>query len=66
MPDETLAERIRMLAEAARIPLGAETPARIARAVTPALTRIAAENLAMPLEVEPSTFVVVQHREVRR
>ena len=63
MPDVD-PERIRVLAEAARIPLRAESPERIARAVTPTVTRFAAENLAIPLETEPATFVVVQRREI--
>lgn len=57
-------ERIRVLAEAARVPLRTESPERIARAVTPTVTRFAAENLALALEAEPSTFVVVQRREI--
>ena len=63
MPDVD-PERIRVLAEAARVPLRAQSPERIARAVTPTVTRFAAENLALPLEAEPSTFVVVQRREI--
>jgi hypothetical protein len=63
MPDVD-PERICVLAEAARVPLRAESPERIARAVTPTITRFAAENLAIPLETEPSTFVVVQRREI--
>jgi hypothetical protein len=42
------------------VPL-AEVAARIARAVTPTVTRYAAENIAIPLETEPSSFLVVQH-----
>jgi hypothetical protein len=63
MPDVD-PERIRVLAEAARVPLRAESPERIARAVTPTATRFAAENLALALETEPSTFVAVQRREI--
>ena len=40
--------------------------ARIARAVTPMLTRFAAGAIAMPLETEPSTFVAVQHKDAGR
>jgi hypothetical protein len=54
------------MAEAARVPLGAEAPTRIAQALTPIITRFAALKLAIPLEVEPSTFVVVLRREVER
>jgi hypothetical protein len=63
MPDVD-PERIRVMAVAARVPLRAEAPARIARAVAPNIARFAAEKLALPLETEPSTFVVVQRREI--
>lgn len=64
MPDDTLPERIRLNAAAVRIGLAEDAPARIARAVTPTLTRLEAEKLAIPLEVEPSTFAVVQRGEI--
>ena len=57
-------DRIRVMADAARVPLRAEAPARIARAVAPNIARFAAEKLALPFETEPSTFVVVQRREI--
>jgi hypothetical protein len=57
-------DRIRVMAEAARVPLRADAPHRIARAVAPNIARFAAEKLALPLETEPSTFVVVQWREI--
>src|SRR5262245_18128285 len=63
MPDVD-PDRIRMMAEAARVPLRADAPARIARAVAPTVTRFGAEKLALALETEPSTFVVVQRREI--
>ena len=61
MPDVS-PERIAALAAAARVPLSDDAPARIARAVTPTVTRYAAENIAMPLETEPSSFILVQRR----
>src|SRR5262245_39271421 len=57
-------ERIRIMAEAARVPLRADAPARVARAVAPNVARFAAEKLALALETEPSTFIVVQRREI--
>jgi hypothetical protein len=57
-------DRIRVMAEAARVPLRADAPQRIARAVAPNVARFAAEKLALALETEPSTFVVVQRREI--
>lgn len=64
MPDDIDPERIRVIAAAARIPLGADSAARVARAVTPTVARFAAENFAVPFETEPSTFVVAQRREI--
>jgi hypothetical protein len=64
MPDDTLPERIRLNAAAVRVALDPDTPARIARAVTPTLARLEAEKLALPMEVEPSTFTVVQRKEI--
>jgi hypothetical protein len=62
MPDVT-PERVAALAAAARIPLAEGGAARIAGAVTPTVTRYAAENIALPLETEPSSFVVVQRKD---
>ena len=55
-----------LLAAAARVALAPDGATRIARAVTPMLTRFAAAELAMPLETEPSSFVAVQHRDAAR
>ncbi len=62
MPDVT-PERVAALAAAARVPVPDDAPARIARAVTPTVTRFAQETIAMPLETEPSSFLVVQHKD---
>jgi hypothetical protein len=64
MPQDDLPERIRLTAEAVRIALGDDAPTRIARAMEPALARLRAEKLAIPLDVEPSTFTVIQRREI--
>lgn len=66
MPDDISPERVASLAAAARVPLAPDRAARIARAVTPMLTRFAAGNIAMPLETEPSTFLAVQHKDAGR
>jgi hypothetical protein len=65
MPDVS-PDRVAALAAAARVPLAEDAPARIARAVTPTVTRYATENIAIPLETEPSSFVVVQQRDAGR
>ena len=59
-------ERVAALAAAARVPLAEGASARIAGAVTPTVVRYAAENMALPLETEPSSFNVVQHRDAAR
>lgn len=66
MPDDVTPERIAVLAAAARVPLDAAGAARVARAVNPTVTRFAAENLALPIEVEPATYVVIARKEIAR
>ena len=61
---DALLERIRLNAAATRIALSDDAPARIARAIAPTLTRLEQGRLAIPLEVEPSTFSVVQRGEI--
>jgi hypothetical protein len=61
---DDLPERIRLNAEAVRIALSADSVARITRTVTPVLERLAAEKLAVPMDIEPSTFTVIQRREI--
>jgi hypothetical protein len=59
-------ERVAALAAAARVPLADGAAARIAGATAPTIARYAAENVAMPLETEPSSFLVVQHKDADR
>jgi hypothetical protein len=66
MSDGVDPERVRLIAEATGVPLRPEAPARIARAVAPTVARFAAAKLALPFETEPSTYVVVQRREIER
>ena len=66
MPNEITSERVAMLADAARVVLAPDGASRIARAVTPTLSRFAAGDLAMPLETEPSTFVALQLKDAGR
>ena len=63
MPDEVAAERIATMAAAARVPLEAASAARVARAVTPTVTRLANEAVDFPFETEPASFVVAQRQE---
>ena len=66
MPDHVTPERIAALAAAARAPLADGAAVRIAGAVTPTVARYAAENIALPLETEPSSFLVVQIKDAAR
>jgi hypothetical protein len=66
MPDDTSPERVAALAAGSRVALSPDGASRIARAVTPMLTRFAAGAIAMPLETEPSTFIAVQHKDAGR
>jgi hypothetical protein len=65
MPDLS-AERILTIAEAARIPIKPQSARRVANAVGPAVGRLTAAKLTIPLEIEPSSFMAVQQREIKR
>jgi hypothetical protein len=64
MQDDTMAQRITGLAAAARISLQEGAATRIANAVGGTVSRIRQAQIELPLEIEPSSFVVVQHGEV--
>ena len=66
MPEETAAARVDTLAAAARVPLPEGSATRIANATAPTIARLADAQLDLSLETEPSTFVVVQRREIDR
>ena len=66
MSDEVTAERIAIMAAAGRVPLAPEQCARVARAVAPTAARFAALRVAVDLEVEPATFLVVGRAEIGR
>ncbi len=59
-------QRIAVIAEAARIPIEPASAERVARAVASAVNRLAAANLAIPMEIEPSSFMAVQQQEIVR
>jgi hypothetical protein len=63
MPDDVTPERVATIAAAARVPLAPESPARIARATAPTVTRFAAGNLALEMETEPATFIAAQRKD---
>jgi hypothetical protein len=66
MPDEVTPERVAAIAAAARVPLDQNAAARVARAVNPTVTRFVAEKIALPLEVEPATYVVVARKGINK
>jgi len=59
-------DRVAAIAAAARIPLAEGREAVIARAVTPMVATYVAANIAMPLETEPSSYLVAQHKDAGR
>jgi hypothetical protein len=59
-------DRVAAIAAAARIPLAEGRAARIASTVTPMVASYVAGNIAMPLETEPSSYLVVQHKDAGR
>ena len=62
MTDKVTAERIAVMAAAARVPLPEGSPKRIAKAVAPVAARMAQSDIAVAFEVEPSTFTRVARR----
>jgi hypothetical protein len=65
MQDEiTMAQRIETLAAGARIPLQGGASHRIANAVGGTLSRLRQAQLGVPLESEPASFVLVQHKDI--
>jgi hypothetical protein len=62
MNDKVTPERIARMAAAARVTLPENSPARIAKAIAPIVARMDAENIQLPLEIEPATFVVIARK----
>jgi hypothetical protein len=63
MANGLTAEQVAIFASAARVQLDAAAAARVARAVSPISERFSASDIVVPFEVEPATFVLVQHRK---
>jgi hypothetical protein len=67
MSDEAqkrLQERVAVMSTAARVPLSPDACARVARAVSPAITRFAAADVAVGFEVEPSSLAAIARAEI--
>jgi hypothetical protein len=58
--------RVLVIAEASRVPIEAASATRVAVAVSTPVSRLAAANLTLPMEVEPSSFAAIQRREIDR
>jgi hypothetical protein len=65
MPKEVSPDRVAATAAAARVPVRRDDVQRIARAVTMPVTRFAAAKIALDMEVEPATFVIVQRKDAQ-
>ena len=61
MSDDVSPERVAAIAAMARVPLTAEDSARIARAVSSPMKRLA--DITLEMEIEPATFVAVQRKD---
>ena len=62
MADKVTPERITTFAAAARVPIQDGAAARIAKAVSPTVARISEQNIQLPLEIEPASFVVIARK----
>jgi hypothetical protein len=63
VPETAIKERVALIAAAARVPLAADSQARIARAVAPTLSRFA--GVTLTFEIEPSSLAVIACGEIR-
>jgi len=61
MPDDVTPELVAAAAAITRVPLTSDDAARIARAVTTPVKRLA--DITLEMEVEPATFVTVQRKD---
>lgn len=66
MGERVTAERVKIFAAAARVPIQDDAAARAARAVEPTVRRMAELDLQLPLETEPASFVAIARSGARR
>ena len=64
MSDDVTPERVVAIAAAARIPISAAAAARVAGGTSPTAARFRAAEVDVPLEAEPSTYLVVAQKEI--
>jgi len=62
---EVKPERVATMAAAARVPLPEGSAARIAKAVSPVVARMAQDDIAIGFEIEPATYEMVARRGVK-
>jgi hypothetical protein len=65
MANDMTAQAVQASAAAAGVRLDSAAAARVAGAVSPTVGRFLAGDIAVSFDVEPATFIVVQHREQR-
>lgn len=63
--ETAMQERVALIAAAVRVPLAPESRVRIARAVTPTLSRFGAAGVTLTFEIEPSSLTVIAREEIR-
>ena len=63
---EVTAERVAMMAAAARVPLPEGAAARVAKALAPVAARMAEEDIEIAFETEPATYEMVARRGANR
>jgi len=59
MSERVTAERVKIFAAAARVPIQDDTATRAARAVDPTVRRMDELDLHLQLEIEPASFVAI-------
>ena len=66
MSKRVTAERIKVFAAAARVPIEDDAAARAAKAVDPTVRRMDELDLQLPLETEPASFVAIARKGAKR
>jgi len=62
MSERVTAERVKILAAAARVPIQDDAAARAARAIGPTVRRMDELDLHLQLETEPASFVTIARK----
>lgn len=62
MSERVTAERVKVFAAAARVPIEDDAATRAASAVDPTVRRMDELALQLPLEIEPASFVAIARK----